>query len=162
MQENYGDSVSPTLLVKWQNDPQNAPGRMLSSPWPDRIEIINIEKISEYAYKVEGKIIEITSTDMAGGGFAAKRPIILMVKRIDNRWLTDDAVLGVYEGTNTISYKNTQYGFSFSLPDSWKDYRVMTGKWEGVALGGSQSGKVVETGPMLSIRHPQWASQNQR
>lgn len=35
-------------------------------------------------------------------------------------------------------------------------------KWEGLAIGGPQSGETVETGPMISIRHPQWTPENQR
>lgn len=79
MQENYGDYVSPALLAKWLNDPLNAPGRLTSSPWPDRIEILSIEPLSEYAYEVEGEIIEITSVEKASGGVAAKRPITFVV-----------------------------------------------------------------------------------
>lgn len=130
MQENYSDFVSPTLLAEWQSDPQNAPGRMLSSPWPERIEILSIEKLSEDAYEVEGEIIEITSTEKVSGGVAAKRPITLVVKKIENRWLIDAVTLVAYEKTNAIAYRNTQYGFSFSLPKSWKDYSIITDKWE--------------------------------
>lgn len=162
MQDNYSDFVSPTLLAKWQSDPQNAPGRMLSSPWPDRIEISSIEKISENAYKVKGEIIEITSTEKVNGGTAAKRPITLAVKKIGNRWLIDAATLGAYEETNSIVYRNTEYGFSFSLPQSWKGYRIITDKWEGLAIGGPQGEEAIETGPMISIRHPQWTSSNKR
>jgi hypothetical protein len=56
-------------------------------------------------------------------------------------------------------YKNTQYGFEFSLPDSWKGYTIVTDKWEGSATGDART---VETGPMLLIRHPQWTTQHQR
>ncbi len=162
MQENYSDFVSPALLSEWLSDPQNAPGRVLSSPWPDRIEILSIEKLSGYAYEVKGEIIEITSTEKASGGVAAKRPITLVVEKIENRWLIDATTLGAYEETNSIVYRNTQYGFSFSLPESWKGYLIITGKWEGSALGGPQGGETVETGPIISIRHPQWTSQNRR
>ncbi|MHB1421025.1 MAG: M56 family metallopeptidase [Bacillota bacterium] len=58
-----------------------------------------------------------------------------------------------------IVYRNTEYGFSFSLPASWKSYTIITDKWEGLPLGGD---KVVESGPMISIRHPEWTLQNQR
>jgi len=100
MQENYGDFVSPALLAEWLSNPRNAPGRVLSSPWPDRIEILSLEKLSEYTYEVKGEIIEITSTEKVSGGVAAKRPIILVVKKIGNRWLIDAATLGAYEETN--------------------------------------------------------------
>lgn len=60
---------------------------------------------------------------------------------------------------NSVVYKNTQYGFNFTLPKSWQSFSITTGIWEGhnVALG-----KVTETGPIISIRHPQWNSVNPR
>lgn len=70
--------------------------------------------------------------------------------------------VGAYQETNLIVYRNTQYGFRFSLPESWKGYSIITDKWEGSAIGGPPSGETVETGPMISIRHPQWTAQNQR
>ncbi|MCR4443504.1 MAG: hypothetical protein NUV48_15330 [Peptococcaceae bacterium] len=162
MQENYGDFVSPALLSEWLREPSNAPGRVLSSPWPDRIEILSIEKLSESAYEVKGEIIEMTSVEMVNGGVAAKRPITLVVGKVENRWLITAVKLGAYEGSNAMVYRNTQYGFSFSLPESWQGYSIITDKWEGSAPGSSQGSVTVETGPLISIRHPQWTAQNQR
>ena len=162
MQENYGDFVSEALVAKWISNPLDAPGRLTSSPWPDRIEILDIKKLSEYEYEVKGEIIEITSTEKASGGIAAKRPITLAIKKSNNSWLIDDVTLGAYDEANAIVYKNTQYGFDFSLPGSWKDYTIVTDKWEGLSIGDPQGEKVVEAGPMIYIRHPKWTSKNQR
>lgn len=68
----------------------------------------------------------------------------------------------VNNAAGPIVYKNAQYGFSFSLPESWKGYKVITDKWEGLAIGGAQGEAVVESGPMISIRHPQWTAENPR
>ncbi|MGE5631877.1 MAG: hypothetical protein ACM3TR_12380 [Caulobacteraceae bacterium] len=166
MQENYSDFVSQGLLEKWANDPLNAPGRLTSSPWPDRIEVQNIEKKSDNVYEVKGEIIEITSVEKVSGGVAAKRPVTLEVKKIDSRWLIDDVTLGAYDETSSktssILYKNIQYGFNFSLPQSWKDYKIIVDKWEGLDFEDSKGEKVVENGPLIYIRHPQWTSQNPR
>lgn len=162
IQENYGDFVSPALLAEWQKDLQNVPGRVVSSPWPDRIEILSIKKLSESACEVKGEIIEMTSVEMVNGGVAAKRPIILVVGKVENRWLITAVKLGAYEEPNATVYRNTQYDFSFSLPESWQGYSIITNKWEGSAPGSSQGSVTVETGPLISIRHPQWTAQNQR
>ena len=159
IQENYGDFVSPALLAEWLSDPQNIPGRVLSSPWPDRIEILSTSKLSEHAYEVKGKIIEMTSVESVNGGAAAKRPITLVVEKMGNRWFINAATLGAFEETNSIAYVNPQYGFSFSLPVRWKGYSIVAGKWEGLAIG---EGQTVETGPMITIRHPQWVAENRR
>ncbi|KUO52027.1 MAG: hypothetical protein APF76_02485 [Desulfitibacter sp. BRH_c19] len=162
MQKNYGDYVSQELLDKWLSDPQNAPGRLTSSPWPERIEILSIEKILEHIYEVNGEIIEITSVEKESDGIAARKSITLVVEKIGDRWLIASANLDDYEDRDQIVYSNSQYGFNFSLPKSWKDYSIVTDKWEGLALGGSQDNEIIETGPTISIRHPQWASENQR
>ena len=107
MQDNYAQFVSPALLAKWESNPQAAPGRMVSSPWPDRIEISSITKSVENTYEVKGEIIEITSVEKESGGAAAKRPITLVVKRVDNRWLIDDVTLGAWEG---LSLKESEQG----------------------------------------------------
>jgi len=133
-----------------------------SSPWPERIDILSIKPLSEDAYEVKGEIIEITSVEKVNGGIAAKRSITLVAKKIGNRWLIDAATLGPYGEANSIVYKNTQYGFNFSLPASWKGYSIVTGKWEGYTPGGPEGNQIVETGPMVSIRHPQWTAENPR
>lgn len=97
MINNYGSLVSNDIINKWIKDPLNAPGRLTSSPWPDRIEIIDIKKISNDIYEVKGKIIEITSKEMTSGGVYAKRPITLVVKRFNNKWIINGVTLDEYE-----------------------------------------------------------------
>jgi len=164
MKEHYSEFVTPALLEAWLKDPQTAPGRLGSSPWPDRIEVQQVEKQSDDAYQVKGEIIEITSVELQHGGAAAKRPITLTVRKTGERWLIDAVELGAYEDAQaeSIQYENTEYGFRFVLPSSWKGFTVVTDKWEGLSLEESQSGKVVATGPMISIRHPQWTAQQPR
>ncbi|MEA4847093.1 MAG: hypothetical protein VB106_07665 [Clostridiaceae bacterium] len=97
MNENYSEFVTSELISKWISDPLNAAGRLTSSPWPDRIEIQTVEKLAEGEYKVDGEIIEITSVEKAEDGIAAKRPITLTVKKVEDRWLIEDVILGDYE-----------------------------------------------------------------
>ena len=54
-------------------------------------------------------------------------------------------------------YTNTQYGFSFSLPDSWEGYSIISSEWEGNPPG---SETVLEKGPIISIRNPKWTQGN--
>lgn len=162
IKENYGGLVSSGLMEKWQNDLQSAPGRMVSSPWPDRIEIISIDKTAERSYDVRGEIIEITSVEQSNGGFAAKRPITLTVEKNGDSWFITYVTVGAYLEEKSVLYKNTQYGFTFSLPISWDNYSIVIGKWEGRAVAGPQSGKIIATGEIINIRHPEWTSQNPR
>jgi len=158
MQENYEKFVSPDLLAKWQSDPANAPGRVSSSPWPDRIEVSSVQKLSDDSYEVKGEVIEITSTEVGSDKAAARRPITCTVKKLAQGWRIDAVKLGDYVSNETI-YKNSQYGFTFTLPDTWKGYTIVSEKWEGLAIG---SQEITATGPVLSIRHPQWTKENPR
>lgn len=159
IQKNYSEYVAPQLLSKWQADPQNAPGRLVSSPWPDHIEIKSIDKHSSERYKIEGYIVELTSAQTVNNGTAAKRAVTLNVKYGDGRWLIDDVTLGDYITDAAITYKNEQYGFYFTLPKSWQGYTLITGAWNGTDLA---SGKQTESGPMISIRHPAWIPKSPR
>lgn len=62
----------------------------------------------------------------------------------------------------SIVYDNTQYGFRFVLPESWANFTVVTEHWEGMSVGEPAGDRVVETGPMLNIRHPLWTEQEPR
>ncbi len=155
IRENYADFVSPALLAQWQSDPENALGRITSSPWPERIDIIEAKKLSDTKYQVKGEIIEMTSVEMASGGYAAKRSVVLVVEKIDKNWLITAAKLDAYEQASPTVYQNKQYGFSFQLPESWTGYAVISDQWKGFGVDTS-SDIPVETGSLLSIRHPQW------
>ncbi len=58
----------------------------------------------------------------------------------------------------SLEYKNAAYGFSFSLPDSWKGYSIVTNTWKGYASG-VQGDTPAEQGPLISIRHPLWTQE---
>jgi len=162
MEENYGSYVTSELLTQFLNDPDNAPGRLTSSPWPDRIEITSTEKTSEGLYKVAGTIIEVTSTEQGTENAAAKRPITLEVKKVDGKWLIASVVMGNYEAGDSIQYRNRDYGFIFTLPKNWSGYTIVAEAWEGRSVEGSTNGQIAETGPKLLIRHPEWTKENPR
>jgi len=82
--QNYKDFVSQELIQQWQQNPSQAPGRLVSSPWPDRIEISEIKKINEATYIIYGNIIEVTSVEQINGEIAAQRNITLTAVKINN------------------------------------------------------------------------------
>lgn len=87
IKENYADFVSPELLLEWEKNPSQAPGRLTSSPWPERIEINSIIRASGGSYIVKGDVIEITSVEVVSGGISNKYPVIIGVKKISGEWL---------------------------------------------------------------------------
>jgi hypothetical protein len=62
----------------------------------------------------------------------------------------------------SITYSNTEYGFSMSLPQSWQGYTIASSTWQGLSIGGTAGEKVVTSGPTVLIRHPLWTAANPR
>jgi hypothetical protein len=60
---------------------------------------------------------------------------------------------------DTLVYENTDNGFTFDLPESWKGYTIVTDEWQGTPPG---SADIVQTGPQISIRHPAWTETTPR
>ena len=60
--------------------------------------------------------------------------------------------------TDALVYRNTKYGFTFSLPNEWKGYTIVTEQWEG---SDAQKG-MVEHGPIINIRPPDWTKEKPR
>lgn len=65
-----------------------------------------------------------------------------------------DAVKTPVQVDNSVTYRNDQYGFTFSLPDSWKGYTVVENTWKGTPL----NSKTAQSGPKLLIRNPKWTA----
>ena len=70
------------------------------------------------------------------------------------------------QSATSVEYRNTQYGFTFSLPTDWKGYSIVTEKWEGFPINtGSASSSTTSSGvygPELLIRNPLWTAKNPR
>ena len=122
LEQNYKDFVTPSLLEEWKNDPSKALGRLTSSPWPDRIEIDEVEKISDNAYLVQGYIIEMTST----GETTIKRHVALSVVKNNDRWLIISATVGSYEDAwNIFSSASVEFQYPEKLPAQY----ISTAEW---------------------------------
>jgi hypothetical protein len=87
LQKQYSAFVSPALLEIWLDDVSKAPGRMVSSPWPDRIEIMALSRAGSDRYKITGFIVEVTSTEVGTDEAAAKIPVHMIVQRAAGGWL---------------------------------------------------------------------------
>lgn len=87
LQVKYAPFVSPALLKKWAQDLSKAPGRTVSSPWPDRIEILTVTRQSMSEYLFTGQIIEVTSAEVVNGGAFDKIPVTLTVDEVQGTLL---------------------------------------------------------------------------
>jgi hypothetical protein len=53
--------------------------------------------------------------------------------------------------TSPVTYVNSQYGFTFSLPADWQGYSIVTSTWTGYVTPQVH-------GPIISIRNPAWTA----
>jgi hypothetical protein len=87
MEKQYSEFVVRTLLDAWTGDISKAPGRFVSSPWPDRIEITTLEKKGSDRYEISGFVVEVTSVEVVNGGAAAKIPVHIVVQKDQGHWM---------------------------------------------------------------------------
>jgi len=149
MEEEYSQYVATGLIYEWIEDPLNAPGRLTSSPWPDRIEILNIEKITDYSFSVEGQIVEMTNVK----GEEFRRNVNIIVEMVTDKWIISKFTMEQnYE--NSLKYENREFGFVFDLPFTWEGYSIVEENWE--------SNDKTQSGSIINIRHPEWTKENLR
>lgn len=95
MEESFGEFLTVELLQNWISNPSMALGRTTSSPWPDRIEVVEVNKLSDNKYRVEGNVIEVTSSDTPMSP-AAVYPVTLTLMKVNNAWKISESIKGVY------------------------------------------------------------------
>jgi len=81
VQEAYGTLVTPDLLSDWMARPAAAPGRRVSSPWPDRIEVQSVTPSGSDEYLVTGSLIYESSASGQSVSRAAAQPVRLHLRR---------------------------------------------------------------------------------
>lgn len=91
----YGAYVAPELLQAWKSKPENALGRQTPSPWPERIEVVEVRESSAGTYTAEGNVIEVTN---AGRPLepAGIYPVSLILTKSGDKWLITSATKGAY------------------------------------------------------------------
>ncbi|HEU4628814.1 MAG TPA: hypothetical protein VFS08_03685 [Gemmatimonadaceae bacterium] len=92
LREAYAPFVTPELLAAWTARPDSAPGRRVSSPWPERIRIDSLRTLGAGRVAVTGAVLYVTSAERAQGegegegegASAATAPVRLEVSRGDD------------------------------------------------------------------------------
>ena len=82
MRRELGEFVTPELIDMWIADPDHAPGRKTSSPWPARIEVTDVREDGPDTYTVSGELVEAASTGETG-----RVPVQIEVRRVAGKWL---------------------------------------------------------------------------
>ena len=119
IREVYSGLVDPDLLARWEANPATAPGRQVSSPWPERIEVENVTDRSESGAVVKGRIVEMTSTGEAG-----RIPVQVKLTRGADEWLVIDFHAGPNDSDDAVEVVNAYY-----RAISARDFRRAYGLW---------------------------------
>jgi len=152
IEENYKDFVVPELLSAWIAEPASAPGRLVSSPWPEKIEIWDAA-IGPDSISFGARVATAASAGETGIFYAAD---IKMVK-VSGKWLISGITIN--PEPEPIVYVNEEFGFSFNLPAGWTGYSILRESWQGYPLTGESH---IESGALISIRHPAWTEESPR
>jgi len=80
IQQSYGPFITDELLQQWRSEPTHAPGRLTSSPWPDRIEITQVAPQGA-GYVASGDVVMMTSAGEAG-----RIPVVAQVIKVNGKW----------------------------------------------------------------------------
>lgn len=86
--------ITNRLYQEFVQDTSRIPGRYVSSPWPEGIEIVSVQRLVSGSYTVNGNQIAMDSDALAHGGNAGETPITLTLKKVNGAWLVDDVAGG--------------------------------------------------------------------
>jgi len=113
MESHYAPYVAPELIAAWAPEGAEALGRYASSPWPERIEIVEVRQEGRN-FVVEGNVIEITSVEAGTGrAAAAVYPVTLALEKRGEGWRIVKAEKGAY---SEIPHRQSIVGFWECLP----------------------------------------------
>ncbi|MFA6050921.1 MAG: hypothetical protein WC761_07075 [Candidatus Paceibacterota bacterium] len=107
IEQYYAPYVAPELIALWSAEGSNALGRKTSSPYPLRIDIVEVRQNSG-RYVVEGNVLEVTST-----GPAAVYPVTLTLEKRGDQWLIIKVSKGAY---SKLPQSQSIVGFWECLP----------------------------------------------
>jgi beta-lactamase regulating signal transducer with metallopeptidase domain len=98
IKQYYSPYLTDNLLAKWEFDPSEALGRVTSSPWPDQIEIISMDKLDGQTVKVKGYILWVSSGGVGKLEIDDKVPAQFIVKKdpATQKFLIDEAYSNSY------------------------------------------------------------------
>jgi bla regulator protein BlaR1 len=91
---NLRQLITSRLYEEFVQDTSRIPGRYVSSPWPERIQIDSVQRLDSGSYTVNGNQIMMDSDALAHGGNAGRTLITLTLKKVNGTWLIDDVVGG--------------------------------------------------------------------
>lgn len=79
IEENYSPFLTDNLILEWTFDSAKVLGRVCSSPWPERIEIVSVKKLDTNSAKVKGNVVWVASGGENKLEITEKVPVVLIL-----------------------------------------------------------------------------------
>lgn len=86
IKKEYRPFVTNNLLLQWEMNPTLAPGRLTSSPWPEKIEVLTVTPGSNNEYVVKGTIVQVVNGESGQRITTGTIPIQLTVVDGGDGW----------------------------------------------------------------------------
>lgn len=90
----YSAYVSASLLGQWKADPSRAPGRLTSSPWPDRIQVGSMQGEGG-SFVVHGTVVDVLN-GQGGEEIVGTYPVQLELTKTADGWRIVGYEAGAY------------------------------------------------------------------
>ncbi len=114
IKNTYTPYLTTNLLNSWVLEPDLAIGKATSSPWPERIEISQMTKSADTEYHVMGNVIQVTSDTLDQEHGASQDPVDLIVQKVNNQWLINEAKLLDTVQTTQSTYNSNGISVQYS------------------------------------------------
>jgi hypothetical protein len=92
----YKPIVTPELYAIWKTDINLVPGRVTSSPYPQKIDITRTEKMSKTKYRIFGTVVEVANGAGDTTEVAGTYPITITYSYLNGKWLISELEKGPY------------------------------------------------------------------
>lgn len=143
IRREYGPYATDALLGAWLKDPSKAPGRLTSSPWPERIEIRDVRRAAPDLYVGSGEIVESSSS----GEGPRRTPVRVELVPIAGSWRINAFTAAANEESNETAPGEPSPKDAAAVIEAYhaainaKEYERAWRMWEN---DGAASGKSLE------------------
>jgi hypothetical protein len=83
MRQHYAAYVTPALLQRWIDSPESAPGRAVSSPWPELLDVRKVTQERDGRVALEADVVEVTNDERTT---EHRVPVRLEMEKTSDGW----------------------------------------------------------------------------
>ena len=154
-----GDGLSDVAFILTQNTGGSGTfyyvvvGLQTSTGYQGTNAVLLGDRISPQSTQIQNGLVVVNYADRKTGDPMTTAPSVGVSKYLKVAGVTLSEVPN--PNTAPVTYKNNDYGFTFTLPADWDGYTIVKNTWNGNNLVATTT---KQTGVTLLIRNPKWTS----